>query len=63
MEYGTHHMQLMPAAGAARQVCRIPSATWSHTGIGIAAVAKPRTDVVTAFGDLANHRQPEEAPL
>ena len=67
MEYGTHQMQLMPAAGAARQESRIrPSASWSYgAGIGTAvlAAAKPCTHLVTIFGDLTNHRQPEEAPL
>jgi hypothetical protein len=68
MTYGTHQMQLMPAAGAARQASRIrPSAaTWSvgiAIGTGALAAAKPCTHVVTAFGDLTNHRQPEEAPL
>ena len=64
MEYGTYELQLMPAAGAARQASRIrPSASWSHgTGTGVLA-AKPCTHVVTIFGDLTNHRQPEEAPL
>ena len=68
MENGTHQMQLMPAAGAARQESRIrPSASWSYgagIGTGVLAAAKPCTHVVpTIFGDLTNHRQPEEAPL
>jgi len=67
MTYGTHQMQLMPAAGAARQESRIPpSASWSYgagIGTGVLAAAKPCTHVVTIFGDLTNHRQPEEAPL
>ena len=67
MTYGTHQMQLMPAAGAARRDVRIRSfASWSYgigIGTGVLAAAKPCTHVVTAFGDLTNHRQPEEAPL
>ena len=67
MTYGTYQMQLMPAAGAARQESRIrPSASWSYgagIGTGVLAAAKPCTHVVTIFGDLTNHRQPEEAPL
>jgi hypothetical protein len=69
MTYGTHQMQLMPAAGVARQASRIrPSAAkWSAgitIGTGVLASAKPCTHVVpTTFGDLTNHRQPEEAPL
>jgi hypothetical protein len=65
MKYGTHQMQLMPAAGAARAESRIrPSAPWSN-GIssGVLAAAKPCAHVVTNFGDLTIHRQPEEAPL
>ena len=62
MTYGTHQMQLMPAAGAARMASRVrPSASWTH-GTGVFA-AKPCSHVVTIFGDLTNHRQPEEAPL
>jgi hypothetical protein len=67
MEYGTHQMQLMPAAGAARQESRVrPSASWSYgagIGTGVLAAAKPCHHQVTIFGDLTNHRQPEEAPL
>ena len=67
MTYGTHQMQLMPAAGAARQGTRIrPSASWSYgagIGTGVLAAVKPCTHQVTIFGDLTNHRQPEEAPL
>ena len=64
MKYGAYQMQLMPAAGVARVETRVrPSASWSHgSGIGVLA-AKPCTHVVTIFGDLTNHRQPEEAPL
>ena len=65
MKYGAYQMQLMPAAGAARRETRIrPSGSWSiGTGIGVLAAAKPCTHVGTTFGDLTNHRQPEEAPL
>jgi hypothetical protein len=40
-------------------------ASWSHGfGIGTGVLAtKPCSHVVTIFGDLTNHRQPEEAPL
>jgi hypothetical protein len=64
MEYGAYQMQLMPAAGAARVATRVrPSTSWSH-GIGTGVLAtKPCTHAVTIFGDLTNHRQPEEAPL
>ena len=68
MENGTHQMQLMPAAGAARHGARIaPVRPWSYgagIGTGVLAAAKPCTHVVTTiFGDLTNHRRPEEAPL
>jgi hypothetical protein len=68
MTYGAYQMQLMPAAGAPRAASRIrPSAApWSARiaiGTGVLAAAKPCTHVVTTFGDLTNHRQPEEAPL
>ena len=66
MTSGAYQMQLMPAAGAARVATRVrPSASWSHGfGIGTGVLAaKPCTHVVTIFGDLTNHRQPEEAPL
>ena len=66
MANGAYQMQLMPAAGAARVATRERrSASWSHgfgIGTGVPA-AKPCTHVVTIFGDLTNHRQPEEAPL
>jgi hypothetical protein len=68
MANGAYQMQLMPAAGAARVATRERrSASWSHgfgigTGTGVLAT-KPCSHVVTIFGDLTNHRQPEEAPL
>jgi hypothetical protein len=59
MTYGAYQMQPMLAAGSPRAAFRIrPSAPWS-AGLG----TKPCTHVVTDFGDIANHRQPEEAPL
>jgi hypothetical protein len=66
MANGAYQMQLMPAAGAARVVTRgRRTASWSHGyGIGTGVLAtKPCSHVVTIFGDLTNHRQPEEAPL
>jgi hypothetical protein len=65
MTYGAYQMQLMPAAGGPRVASRIrPSAPWSAgIGTGVLAGTKPCTHVVTDFGDIANHRQPEEAPL
>jgi hypothetical protein len=65
MENGTHHMQRLMAAGAARRAdVRPPSYPWSiGTGIGVNAVKSCGHVALTKFADDTGHRQPEEAPL
>ena len=48
MENGTHQMQLMPAAGAARQASRIrPSASWSTAPASAQVCSPPRSRAPT----------------
>ncbi|CAN5707363.1 hypothetical protein BH10ACT1_BH10ACT1_42610 [soil metagenome] len=65
MEYGTHQMQRLMAAGAARRASVRPSThPWSiGTGIGVNAVKPCGFVATTKLADDTGHRQPEEAPL